>query len=149
MILFGRFFRKGAVYIKNKEFLKKELRINLNRYTDEELKWMDMIAEYFRGKDGAIKHIPFDITKLTKGKLLERQSWIGKDKHRLMVWLLSIKATGRTMDQIYNVRTIIPGLVRYIYTRTGEDYRNEKEKKCIKKINTKNHKINAKYCKLV
>lgn len=148
-MIFGRFFRKGGTYIKNKDFLRKELRINLNKYTDEELRWMDMVAECFRGKDGKINKIPFDVTKLTRGKLLERQSWKGKDRKRLYLWLVSIGAKGYTTEQIYNVRTCIPEVVRYIYARTGEDYRNEKEKKDIKKTNTKVHKRNTKYCKLV
>lgn len=148
-MIFKRFFRKGAVYIKNKDFLKKELRINLNKYTEEELKWMDIIAEFYRGKDGTINKIPFDITKLTRDKLLERQAWKGRDKNRLYQWLVSIGAKGYTTEQIYNVRTGIPDLVRYIHARTGEDYRNETEKKDIKKVNTKEHKRNTKYCKLV
>lgn len=148
-MIFGRFFRKGHTYIKNKDFLRKELRINLNKYTDEELKWMDMVAESFRGKNGKINKIPFDITKLTKEKLLERKSWEEDDKPRLINWLKSIGAKGTTEEQIYNVRTRIPMVIRYIYARTGEDYRNEREKMDIRKTNTKARKRNSKYCKLV
>lgn len=148
-MIFGKFFRKGHTYIKNKDFLRKELRINLGKYTDEELEWMDIVTEAFRGKNGRINKIPFDVTKLTREKLIERQLWKEDNKPRLISWLKSIGAKGSTEEQIYNVRTRIPKVVRYIYVRTGEDYRNETERMDIRKTNTKKRLKDSKYCKLV
>jgi len=139
-MIFGKilsFKKTDLEKINNTEFLIREQRINLDNYTKEEIEFMDIIADYFRGKKGKMKKVNFKIELLTRDKLKERSLFIGRDKKRLFNWLVSIGATGDDDNQIYNVRICIPGLVRYIKKVTGEDYLNEKDKKNIKKKKTK------------
>lgn len=139
-MIFDKIFpsrRSNVDKIKNADFLIREQRINLNDYTKEEIEFMDIVADYFRGKKGKRKKVNFKIELLTRDKLKERSLFTGRDKKRLLDWLVSIGATGENDGQIYNVRVCIPGLVRYIKKVTGEDYLNEKDKKNIKKKKTK------------
>lgn len=133
--------------IRNEEFLRKEQFINLDKYTKEEIEFMDLLSDFFVGAKGKHTYCPFYLEKLTKEKLLERAAWKESDKDRYIGWLASIvkKEKSHNTTQIYNTRSYIPDIVRFIYARTGEDFRNADEKKDIKKKNTKKNREKSCY----
>lgn len=142
--------KKRVIEVKNEEFLRKEQYINLEKYTDEEIKWMDHLSDFYIGKKGKRTVAYVDVSKLTREKLEERRSWKDKNKDRYRGWLDSIKSPNYPsyMDP-YDIRMQVRDLVMYIYNTLGEDYRNELEKKGIKKKNTSKNRIKNKYNDLI